>query len=79
MKNITIEILGWSGAVMLLVAFALTSNGILAGTSLEYQLINLVGSIVLAAYTYVKKAYPNAVLNIIWGLISIFAIISIVR
>ncbi len=79
MKNFVTESIGWVGAVMLLAGFALTSYGVLAGTSIEYQLINLVGSILLAIYTYLKKAYPNAVLNIIWVLISVVAIINILR
>lgn len=77
MKNLLIEAIGWIGAALLLAAFALTSYGVLAGVSLEYQLINLAGSVILAVYTYFKKAYPNTVLNIIWVLISIIAIINI--
>lgn len=79
MKNIFIEITGWVGAILLLTGFALTSYGVLAGTSMEYQLINLAGSLTLAYYTYMKKAYPNTVLNIIWVLISVIAIINIFR
>lgn len=77
MKNIFVEATGWVGAVLLLAGFALTSYGVLAGTSMEYQLINLVGSVLLAIYTYLKKAYPNTVLNIIWVLISVVAIVNI--
>lgn len=77
MNNALQETLGWAGAVMLLAAFALTSYGIWAGTSMEYQLLNLVGSVLLAIYTYLKRAYPNTVLNVIWVVISMVAILRI--
>ncbi len=77
MKTIFIEGLGWIGAILLLAGFALTSYGFLEGTSFEFQLLNLLGSIILAIYTYVKKAYPNTALNIIWVLISLVAISNI--
>ena len=73
-KKILIEGLGWVGAVLLL---ALTSYGVLEGVSFEFQLLNLLGSGLLAIYTYIKKAYPNTVLNIIWIAISVVAIINI--
>tara|TARA_R110000737_G_scaffold93371_1_gene126526 strand:+ start:3230 stop:3475 length:246 start_codon:yes stop_codon:yes gene_type:complete len=76
-KNILIEGLGWVGAVLLLAGFALTSYGFLEGVSFEFQLLNLLGSGLLAVYTYIKKAYPNTVLNIIWIAISVAAIINI--
>jgi hypothetical protein len=76
-KNILTEGLGWIGAVLLLAGFALTSYGVLEGVSFEFQLLNLLGSGFLAIYTYIKKAYPNTVLNIIWIVISIIAIFNI--
>jgi uncharacterized membrane protein len=74
MNKVVIESIGWIGAVLLLAGFALTSYGFLEGVSFQFQLLNLVGSILLAIYTYAKKAYPNTVLNLIWVLISLVAL-----
>lgn len=76
-KKYIIEILGWAGSLALVVAYSLTSYGILEGKSMEYQLLNLFGSLTLMYYTYVKKAYPNTVLNLIWTIIGISAIVKL--
>ncbi|PWT96899.1 MAG: hypothetical protein C5B52_14820 [Bacteroidetes bacterium] len=78
MKNkILLESTGWLGAIVLLSAYFMNSIGLIQGMSLPYQLMNLGGSLLVAFYTYVKKAYPNTVLNIIWMVIAGFAIMNI--
>ena len=77
MKNkIISETIGWLGAIILLSAYALNSFKIIEGDSLIYQSMNLMGSILIMIYTYYKKAYPNTLLNLIWGIISLAAIIK---
>lgn len=77
MKQLLIEVLGWVGAALLLGGFALTSYGVLEGVSIGFQLLNLSGSVLLAIYTYIKKAYANTALNVIWVVISVAAIVRI--
>ena len=77
MKNkILIESTGWLGAIVILSAYLMNSIGILQGMSLPYQILNFGGSLLVAFYTYIKKAYPNTVLNIIWMLIAGFSILN---
>lgn len=71
------ETIGWTGSAVLILAYALTSYGVLEGKSMSYQLLNLIGSLCLMYYTYIKKAYPNTVLNIIWAVIGITAIVKL--
>ena len=44
-KDITIEVIGWLGALMILVGFALNGFEILQSQSYAYQLLNLVGAL----------------------------------
>ena len=49
--DVWIDILGWIGAIALLVAYALISAKRVEGDSTGYQLLNLVGSFLLILNT----------------------------
>ena len=68
-----IEIIGWIGAVEVIIAYALNSYGGLTSDSTIFQLLNLTGAIFLIANTWYNKAYPSMVINIIWTVIAIVA------
>ena len=66
--------IGWAGAAALLVAYAMVSSKKLAGDSTAYQLLNIVGSLLLAANTIFYRAYPSSFVNVIWAVIAILSI-----
>ena len=72
-----VEVLGWYGLVAVLVAYGLVSFGTILPNNVAFQLLNLTGSFGLGILTFYKKAYPNLVLNVIWGAISLIAIVRI--
>ncbi len=79
MKIITeIEILGWIGAVMILVAYALSNFGILGPTDFVYQILNIFGALAIVYHSLTKKDYQPVVLNIIWAMVAVLAILKIV-
>jgi hypothetical protein len=65
---------GWLGAAALLVAYAMVSSRRLEGHSLVFQLLNVGGSILLAANTVFYGAYPCTFVNLIWAAIAVIAI-----
>lgn len=73
-----VEVLGWYGFIALLVAYGMVSLNFVPSRSLAYQLLNLSGSVGLAILTFFKKAYQNTLLNVVWGAISIAALIQLV-
>ena len=75
--KIFIEIIGWIGAVEVIIAYALNSNGKLKSDSIVFQLLNLTGALFLIANTLYNESYPSMVINIIWTAIAIFALIRI--
>jgi hypothetical protein len=75
--KIFIETIGWIGAVEVIIAYALTSNGTLPSDSATFQLLNLTGAIFLIANTWYNKAYPSMVINIVWTVIAIAALVNI--
>jgi heme/copper-type cytochrome/quinol oxidase subunit 2 len=76
-KNIFLEIIGWYGTVAIVLAYALLSFGILNSDDLLYQILNGTGALGVVLISLSKKTYQPAVLNIIWTIIAIIAIINI--
>ena len=73
-----IDILGWIGAIALLVAFALISAKKVEGDSTGYQLLNLVGSILLILNTLYYGAYPSSLLNLFWIGVALYALRKVI-
>jgi hypothetical protein len=69
--------LGWYGVGALLLAFVLVSFEIIEAESEAYQLLNLTGAAGVAILSLTKRAYQPAVLNSIWAIIALAALISI--
>lgn len=77
MKNKITEILGWYGVVAIVGAYALLSFNIIGNNSLWYQGLNLTGAIGIVVDALDDKNTQPAVLNIIWAIIALVAIIKI--
>ena len=69
-----IDVLGWIGAIVLLIAYMLVSTKRVEGDSTGEQLLNVVGSIFLIINTFHYGAYPSGALNVFWMAIGIYAI-----
>ena len=64
-------IIGIYGAVAIVVAYFGMSFNYMTSTSIEYNMLNLVGGICLAYRVYQDKNYSNFVLEIIFILIAL--------
>jgi hypothetical protein len=73
-NHVWFDALGWVGAAALLVAYAMVSHKKLQGDSGTYQLLNISGSVLLAANTIFYGSYPSTFVNLIWAAIAIFSI-----
>lgn len=73
-NHVWFDAIGWLGAAALLVAYAMVSARKLEGDSMAYQLLNIVGSILLAANTIFYRAYPSSFVNLIWTGIALFSV-----
>ncbi len=70
-----IDILGWIGAALLLLAYALVSNRKLTGDSMRFQLLNLSGGLMLAINSGYHGALPSVVVNAVWIVIGLTALL----
>ena len=79
MDSLLFDILGWIGAFLLLLAYALVSFRKIKPDSLAYQWMNITASILLLVNTMFYGAYPSSFVNAAWAVIAFVAIVSIWR
>ena len=72
-NHIWFDAVGWFGAAALLVAYAMVSSRKMEADSASYQVLNIVGSILLVANTMFYRAYPSSFVNLIWAGIAVFS------
>ena len=73
-SSFLIEILGWTGSIMYLLAYAMVSLKKTEGDSLLYQGINIVAGVFLVIYTFTLEAYATTGLNAVWVAIGLFTL-----
>jgi hypothetical protein len=69
-----IDILGWTGSILYLFAYALISAKKTEGDSFLYQSINITAGILLVVYTLALGAYATTGLNAVWVAIGVFTL-----
>jgi hypothetical protein len=77
--EILISSLGWIGSLLVIGAYGLNSYQKIKSDSLIFQLMNLVGGILLIINSMYKEAYPFTFINTVWVLIAIPAIFRIIN
>jgi hypothetical protein len=70
-----VEIAGWVGAGLLILAYALASWERIAPRSLAYQLLNLAGSVLVLLNSACNHAIPSVAVNLFWMLVGLGAVI----
>jgi len=72
--QVLIDIMGWAGTVLYLVAYALISLKKVEGDSNLYQGINILAGVLLITNSFYWRAYPSAALNVAWIGIAVFTL-----
>ncbi|HKJ11123.1 MAG TPA: hypothetical protein VJ976_01895 [Ornithinimicrobium sp.] len=67
-----LEVLGWTGSVVLVISLLQTRI-------LRLRLINLAGSLILAFYNVVIEVWPMVGLNVVLSLINVFYLVTMLR
>jgi len=75
--SILIEIMGWTGSLEVILAYALVSNNKIGSTSATYQWLNLSGGIFLILHTFIHEVYPSTLINVVWVIIAVIALWNI--
>lgn len=70
-----IDLGGWLGAALLLLAYYLVSAGKVRGSSIRYQALNIVGSLLLGTNAFYYGAMPSVGIDVAWIGIGVLALI----
>jgi len=65
-EQIAVEVVGWAGALLILLGYLLISAGKLNGQSPLYQWMNIVGAAGFVINGWWHDAIPSTVLNVVW-------------
>ena len=77
--EIAVEVAGWIGATLILLAYLLLSAGRLTGQSKLYQWMNVVGAAGFVVNGWWHGAKPSAALNVLWFVIGAVALMRLAR
>ena len=66
-----IEIVGISGAVLILLAFTMSQLGKWSIESKRYDGVNAVGALLLIVYAYLLASVPFFILNVVWFVVAV--------
>jgi hypothetical protein len=75
-KIMVIDIIGWAGSLMVVLAYALNMYKLLATDTGWYVFLNIAGSSCLIVNTLYHHAIPSAVVNMIWVFIAFMALFT---
>lgn len=71
------EVAGWVGAVSLLSGYLLVSYDVITPDSPVYHLLNMTAAIGLITIALVKKLYQSIVVNSVWLVIALTALLGL--
>jgi ABC-type transport system involved in multi-copper enzyme maturation permease subunit len=72
-------VLGWVGTLAYLLAYFLLSINKLNARQVSYHTLNVVGAVGLTVNSLYYTDLPNVVVNIVWGIIAVSAVIVLYR
>ena len=77
--SLFIDVIGWIGAGLVLLAYALVSTNRVRAQSAAYQWLNIGGALGLVVNSFWNGAIPSAVVNLFWIGIGVYSLRRVVR
>jgi len=74
MSKIVFTIIGWAGVVLCTLGYLLLSTKVLRAESWQFQMLNILGGLCLAATAVNSQDLPNAAANVLWMFIGMYAL-----
>ena len=71
-----VDLIGWIGSLLVVVAYALNMYGKLSSGSTPYYVLNITGSAGLIVNTLYHHAIPSMVVNVVWIGIALVALLK---
>lgn len=71
---ILVDVAGWLGAALLVLAYGLVSSGRVDSRSAAYQGLNLLGAVGVLVNSGWNGAFPSVAINLVWIAIGLVAL-----
>ncbi len=78
MNTVIVDILGWLGSSLIILAYILTSNNFERFRKVSIYM-NLIGGLLIAYNCFENQAIPPFVTNLIWSGIAIYSLVRSAR
>ncbi len=75
-KSVTMNFFGYTGAVLIIVSFALLSLDKVGPHDSSYLLLNLFGGLGILIDAFYHKDYPSGVLNVVFASIALISLVA---
>lgn len=75
MVKTLIEVIGWSSALLILLAYVLLTMRRMASTSASYRWLNVTGSAGLIVNSAWNGAFPAVFLNVVWLAVTAYSLL----
>jgi hypothetical protein len=72
------EVVGWYGAIAIVLAYALVSFNAIPADGWIFQLLNLTGAIGIIVISLIKGVRQSVALNTFWAVIAVIALIRLI-
>lgn len=69
-----VDIVGWTGAILVILAYLLITTRKVKASSILYQTLNFFGSIGIIVNSFFYRAYPSVIVNALWILIALYGL-----
>ncbi len=79
MLRAAIEVIGWTAAALMLLAYLLLTAGRLTSRSALYQWLNVLSGAGFIVNSGWNGAYPSAFINVLWMLIGLYGLLRGLR
>ena len=75
--DLLLDIIGWIGAFIYIIAYLLISIRVVDADTVAYQILNIMGGIMVGGNSLFEGALPSTILNGIWSLIGILVLVQL--
>lgn len=70
------EIVGWTGVILILLAYSLVTLEAVKPSATVYGLMNLLGALGIVISSYFKRDFQPVLLNLIWLIVAAIGILK---
>lgn len=71
-----IQVIGWAGTALIVLAYFLNSHKKIDSANPYYQLLNLLGAVGVGINVLYHGAWPALALQVVWGTIAVISLLT---